>query len=88
MLNSSRFIRHLLGEQTGLGVPHISGRTISSFMLKIPNIYTQKQLVVKLTNIFRNVKKYVDYKKTLLDQLGNFRNSTLNQAFNGGLVKG
>ncbi len=87
MLNSSKFIRHLLGEQTGLGVPHISGKTISTYKMKIPNIYTQKQLVVKLTNIFRKLTQYVDSKNKLSDQLNYLRNSILKQAFNGELVK-
>jgi type I restriction enzyme S subunit len=87
MLNSRRFISHLLGEQTGLGVPHISGKTISSFSMKIPNIATQKKIVIKLSNILRNVRRYVNSKNTLLDQLENLRNSTLKQAFNGELVK-
>lgn len=86
-LNSERFIKHLLGEQTGLGVPHISGKTISSFHLKIPNLVTQKIIVNKLNLLSEQLCLFDDSTLKLQRNFHDLKNSILKQAFSGELVK-
>lgn len=86
-LNSERFIKHLLGEQTGLGVPHISGKTISSFQLKIPSLVTQKIIVNKLNLLSEQLFLFDDSALKLQRNFHDLKNSILKQAFNGELVK-
>jgi len=87
ILNSSRFIKHLLGEQTGLGVPHISSKTISSFIIKIPHIDVQRQLVSKINSINESLNRYKLGRLKTLKSLVDLKKSILKQAFNGELVK-
>ncbi len=88
LLNSSNFIRHLVGEQTGLGVPHVSGKTISSFQVKIPNFETQTKIASKLASIVERLNFYRTTNKSILNNWTLYKQSILNQAFSGGLVKG
>lgn len=87
LLNSSNFIKHLVGEQTGLGVPHISGKTISSFEIKIPTIKIQKQIVSKLSSIIESLNSYNSANKKILSNWTLYKQSILKQAFNGELIK-
>jgi type I restriction enzyme S subunit len=87
LLNSTKFIKHLIGEQTGLGVPHISGKTISCYPIKVPSIETQRKVVSKLDAI---VEKLDSYKKANYNISKNwtcYRQSILKKAFAGELVK-
>ena len=87
LLNSTNFIKHLVGEQTGLGVPHISGKTISCYPIKIPSIETQSKIVSKLEAIVENLDSYKKAKFNILNNWTCYRQSILKQAFNGELVK-
>lgn len=87
LLNSPKFIKHLLGEQTGLGVPHISGKTISSFTVKIPKLEHQKAIVSKLNSIVTQLNRYKLANKKILSNWTSYKQSILKQAFSGELVK-
>ncbi|NBR23059.1 MAG: restriction endonuclease subunit S [Micrococcales bacterium] len=87
LLNSDKFIKHLVGEQTGLGVPHISGKTISSFQVKIPSIEIQRNTVSKLHSIEERLNAYKLANRKILNNLKFYRQSILKRAFSGELVK-
>ena len=86
LLNSTNFIKHLVGEQTGLGVPHVSGKTISSFLLKIPTIEIQRKIVTKLSAILESLNSYKLANKNILINWTLYKQAILTQAFNGELV--
>jgi len=44
-METPRFLEHILGNQTGLGVPHISGKTIGSFEFEMPSLEQQARIV-------------------------------------------
>jgi len=87
LLNSPKFINHLVGEQTGLGVPHISGKTISCFQLKIPKSETQIRIVSKVNAIVENLNLYKLANKKIISNWISYKKSILQKAFNGELVK-
>lgn len=87
LLNSTNFIKHLIGEQTGLGVPHISGKTISCYPIKIPSIETQSKVISKLKAIVENLDSYKKANYNILKNWTCYRQSILKQAFNGDFVK-
>jgi type I restriction enzyme S subunit len=86
LLNSTNFIKHLVGEQTGLGVPHVSGKTISSFLLKIPTIEIQRKIVTKLSAILESLNSYKLANKNILINWTLYKQAILTQAFNGELI--
>jgi type I restriction enzyme S subunit len=87
LLNSDNFIKHLAGEQTGLGVPHISGKTISSFQVKIPSIEIQRNAVSKLLSIEERLNSYKLANRKILNNWKLYRQSILKKAFSGELVE-
>lgn len=87
ILNSTNFIKHLIGEQTGLGVPHISGKTISSYQINIPSIEVQRKVVSNLDALVENLDSYKKANHNILKNWNFYKNSILKKAFNGELVK-
>jgi type I restriction enzyme, S subunit len=64
-LQTERFLKHILGNQTGLGVPHISGKTIGSFAFQLPEIEEQVQAIrrYKKLNEFSSVLRTIKFQK-------------------------
>ena len=72
---------------SGLGVPHISGKTISSFQVKIPSVEIQRKIVTKLLSIIENLNSYNSANKKIIKNWTLYKKMVLKQAFNGELVK-
>lgn len=82
---SQAFSRHLLEVQTGIGVPHISGKQIESFKFMLPPPSDQESIANTLNELLSNVQRLEDIyeeKYTALDEL---KKSLLYRAFNGDL---
>ena len=85
LTGSLKFSSHLLGVQTGLGVPHISGQQIESFKFMRPTLAQQESIAESLNQLSDNVQALAEIleKKTLaIDEL---KQSLLHRAFNGDL---
>jgi type I restriction enzyme, S subunit len=87
LLNSTKFINHLAGGQTGLGVPHISGKTIACYQIKVPTIEIQKNFVLKLNSISERLNSYKVANLKIHSNWNSFKQSILKQAFAGELVQ-
>jgi len=85
LLQSNRFIDHLLKGQTGLGVPHVSGKQILSFRFFQPTILEQELVVNSLDSIASELKLLEEAYSRKLESLIELRASLLNQAFSGNL---
>ena len=48
LIRSSRYVTYLLDGQTGLGVPHISGKQILSFELSLPPVSEQQKIAAQV----------------------------------------
>ena len=86
-LQTSSFLSHILGKETGLGVPHISGKTIGSFEFFLPELKKQNEIVYIFLSLDSNIHKL---KKSYISKLRNYealKSSILNQAFSGELTK-
>ena len=85
LTGSQSFSRHLLEVQTGIGVPHISGKQIESFKFMLPPMSDQESIADALNELLSNtqrLEKIYEEKLTALDEL---KKSLLAQAFSGAL---
>jgi type I restriction enzyme, S subunit len=85
LINSQAFIRHILGVQTGIGVPHISGQQIKDFQFLKPLITEQQAIVAKLDELSTETKHLEAIYQQKLTALDDLKKSLLQQAFSGEL---
>nr|SPS05720.1 Restriction modification system DNA specificity-containing protein (modular protein) [Candidatus Nitrotoga fabula] len=85
LINSQEFITHILGVQTGIGVPHISGQQIKDFQFFKPPLNQQHLIVAKLDALSTETKKLESIYQQKLTTLDQLKKSILNQAFSGQL---
>ena len=85
LVGSRSFSQHLLDVQTGLGVPHISGKQIESFQFILPSMNRQAAIASVLDRLEENterLQRIYDQKAFALDELKKY---LLHQAFTGQL---
>ncbi len=85
ILSSDAFIRHILGVQTGSGVPHISGRQIKDFRFIKPPFKKQTQIAAQLDNLAAETQHLESIYQRKLAALDELKKSLLHQAFSGEL---
>ena len=86
LLGSIGFTRYVLSIQTGLGVPHISGKQICDFEFSCPPIEEQKKLANKFDEIEINTKRLTSIYQQKLNSLKELNQSLLQKAFSGELT--
>ncbi len=85
LVSSYPFARHIVGSQTGSGVPHISGQQIKEFRFRRPPIEAQMDLAAQLDAISAEsdrLSALYEQKQAALEAL---KRSLLQRAFNGAL---
>lgn len=87
LVGSKLFESYVLSIQTGLGVPHISGKQIQSFSFNKPNIEQQKILVSTMNDLRNEVTKLETIYQTKLNAIDELKKSILQKAFRGELTK-
>lgn len=85
LIGSAAFTRHILGVQTGTGVPHISGHQINSFEFACPPLPDQRHIAENLESIRAETQHLTHLYKRKLAALEELKKSLLQQAFNGEL---
>jgi type I restriction enzyme S subunit len=85
LLRSQGFVSYLLDGQTGLGVPHISGKQILSFEFFRPSMTEQKQIVAQLDALSEETQRLASLYTRKLAALEALKKSLLHQAFSGEL---
>jgi type I restriction enzyme S subunit len=85
LTGSDSFSRHLLSLQTGIGVPHISGKQIESFRFARPPMDAQRNIAVALDEMDRESQRLVNNYQRKLAALDELKQSLLHQAFSGAL---
>jgi type I restriction enzyme S subunit len=83
LIGSDTFINHILGVQTGIGVPHISGQQIKHFRFGRPPIAEQRRIADNLDALSSETQRLTriyEQKQSLLAEL---KKSLLHQAFTG-----
>jgi type I restriction enzyme, S subunit len=85
LVKSKGFTNHLIGVQTGIGVPHISGQQILDFAFNKPPISQQHSIVQKLDTLSAETKKLEAIYRQKISDLEELKKSILQKAFSGGL---
>jgi type I restriction enzyme S subunit len=85
-VGSTIFEKYVLSIQTGLGVPHVSGSQIESFLIRVPPVAIQSAVVDRLDAISEKCSGLVSAYKQKLADLANLRQSLLQKAFSGQLT--
>ena len=86
LISGQGFIKYILRDQTGTGVPHISGGQISNFQFKRPTIEGQQLIVSMLDHIEKLLTKFIIHSNDKLTLLNELKQSLLHQAFTGQLT--
>lgn len=85
LTGSQAFSRHLLEVQTGIGVPHISGKQIESFKFMLPPLSDQGSIAKTLNDLLANTQRLEEIYEEKLATLDELKKSLLHRAFSGGL---
>jgi type I restriction enzyme S subunit len=85
LISSRSFSQHLLGVQTGIGVPHISGKQIESFRFMRPSLRDQQAIAARLDELRVNTDCMAEGYERKLAALDELKKSLLHQAFSGAL---
>ncbi|MFM4715350.1 restriction endonuclease subunit S [Aeromonas veronii] len=85
MIRSTKFVTYLLDGQTGLGVPHISGKQILSFEFAMPPLNQQQLIVQKLDALDDKTQRLESLYQRKIAALDELKQSLLQQAFSGQL---
>jgi type I restriction enzyme S subunit len=84
---SPAFTEYVLSIQTGLGVPHISGKQIADYSFRLPDLRRQKKIVGKLLEVRRASDRLTDSYSSKRRSLEQLRQSLLQRAFSGQLAE-
>ncbi len=85
LIGSSAFTSHILGVQTGIGVPHISGQQIKDFEFSRPPLAEQRRIAENLESLREETQRLARLYERKLAALEALKKSLLHQAFTGKL---
>ena len=80
-LQTEAFIKHLVTQQTGVGVPHISGRQILSFDISIPPLSEQQRIVERLDALSAHVRELEENQKKIISECDALKQALLRKVF-------
>jgi type I restriction enzyme S subunit len=85
LLGSAEFTHHILGVQTGIGVPHISGQQIQDFAFSRPSLADQSRIADNLDCLRDETDRLASIYQQKIAALDELKKSLLHQAFSGEL---
>ncbi len=85
LIGSSGFTFHILGIQTGIGVPHISGQQIKDFKFLRPPVAEQRRIADSLENLRTETQRLESIYQQKVAALEVLKKALLHQAFSGAL---
>ena len=85
-IGSKHFERYVLDIQTGLGVPHVSGKQLEAFEVAIPDLDAQQEFVDRIEAIRGRSKALTANLRASLSDIAQLRQSLLQKAFAGELT--
>jgi type I restriction enzyme S subunit len=83
LIGSAAFTSHILGVQTGIGVPHISGQQIKDFGFSCPSLAEQRRIADNLDALAAETQRLTRIYEQKLAALAALKKSLLQQAFSG-----
>ncbi|MCX7050090.1 MAG: restriction endonuclease subunit S [Candidatus Sumerlaeota bacterium] len=85
LIGCSEFTQHIIGIQTGIGVPHISGQQIKDFTFLRPPFEEQCRIADNLDGLRTKTQRLAILYERKLAALEALKKSLLHRAFSGGL---
>ncbi len=85
LISGTEFTKHILGVQTGIGVPHISGQQIKDFVFCRPPLDEQVKIAAQLDALSTETQRLADIYDQKLAALEELKKSLLHKAFAGEL---
>ncbi|MCE5308959.1 MAG: restriction endonuclease subunit S [Acidobacteriales bacterium] len=85
LIGSDAFTSHILGVQTGIGVPHISGQQIKDFEFARPPVAEQRRIADNLESLRGETQRLASLYHQKVAALDELKKSLLDQAFTGQL---
>ncbi len=86
LIGSAAFANHILGVQTGIGVPHISSQQIKDFQFLKPPRKDQIHIADNVDSLREETQRLESIYQQKLDALEALKKSLLHQAFTGQLT--
>ena len=83
LIGSAAFTSHILGVQTGIGVPHISGQQIKDFGFARPPLAEQRRIADNLDALAAETQRLTRLYEQKQAALAALKKSLLHQAFSG-----
>ena len=80
-LQTDKFIKYLVSMQTGVGVPHISGKQILSYTISIPKYIEQQTIVTTLDSLKSKVDKLQENYDKISQECDALKQAILRQVF-------
>lgn len=84
---SPAFAEYVLGIQTGLGVPHISGQQIADYRFRVPTLPNQIAITKRLNDVRSASRRLCVIYEDKLKCLQELKQSLLHRAFSGELTR-
>ena len=85
LIGCAEFTHHILGVQTGIGVPHISGQQIKDFPFLKPPASQQRLIAAQLDELRTKISRLESIFQKKIATLDELKKSLLHQAFSGEL---
>jgi type I restriction enzyme, S subunit len=85
LIGSEEFTFHILGVQTDIGVPHISGQQIRNFKFLRPPVSEQHRIADNLERLRDETQHLESIYQRKIAALEELKKSLLHQAFSGQL---
>ena len=85
LLKANGFMKYLIDVQTGIGVPHISGKQILDFSFTTPSLKEQQDIAQKLDALSVETKQLEAIYQQKINDLDELKKSILQKAFAGEL---
>lgn len=82
-LQEKKFSDYLIDQQTGSGVPHISGKQILNFQIPLPPLSVQKEIIARLDKLSEDVKRLEANYKQIIADCDELKESILKKTFEG-----
>lgn len=86
LLSEPSFANYIQPNQTGSDIPHISGKQILSYNVKIPNVDEQLEIVRRVEDVFNYIENIKKQTNNALLRVNNLTQSILAKAFRGELT--
>ncbi len=85
LIGGDAFARHILGVQTGIGVPHISGQQIKDFEFALPPLNVQRHIADNIESLHEKTECLAAVYRRKLTTIAELKVSLLHSAFTGNL---